>query len=72
MLPGTWPERSVLYARPNRGAETLRFSTGVTRARLKSQSSEAPRTPVLVPLHRGFDSLIWPDGARLKRIEGLE
>jgi hypothetical protein len=32
MLPGTWPERSILYARPNRGAETLRCSTGVTRA----------------------------------------
>jgi len=33
MLPGTWPERSVLYARPNLGAETLRLSTGVTRAK---------------------------------------
>jgi len=32
MLPGTRPERSILKARPNRGAETLRFSTGVTRA----------------------------------------
>ncbi len=32
MLPGTWPERSILCARPNRGAETLRRSTGITRA----------------------------------------
>ena len=32
MLPETWPERPVLYGRPNRGAETLRFSTGITRA----------------------------------------
>ena len=32
MLPETWPERSILNARPNRGAETSRFSTGVTRA----------------------------------------
>jgi hypothetical protein len=31
-LPGTWPERLVLYSRPNRGAETSRLSTGVTRA----------------------------------------
>ena len=32
--PRFWggPERSVLYGRPNRGAETLRLSTGVTRA----------------------------------------
>ena len=32
MLPETRPERPILYARPNRGAETSRFSTGVTRA----------------------------------------
>jgi len=47
-LPGTRPERSILYGRPNRGAETLRRYTGVTRADL-SQSSEAPRAPVVVP-----------------------
>jgi hypothetical protein len=32
MLPETRPERSILYGRPNRGAETLRLSTGITRA----------------------------------------
>ncbi len=32
MLPGTRPERSVRYGRPNRGAETSRCSTGVSRA----------------------------------------
>jgi hypothetical protein len=32
MLPGTRPERSILNARSNRGAKTLRLSTGVTRA----------------------------------------
>jgi hypothetical protein len=32
MLPGTRPERSILYGRPNRGAETSRRDTGVTRA----------------------------------------
>jgi len=39
-LPGTRQERSILYGRPNRGAETLRGCTGVTRPRL-SQSSES-------------------------------
>ena len=39
MRPVTRRERSILYGRPDRGAETLRVSTGVTRARL-SQSSE--------------------------------
>ena len=33
MLPGTWPERSILYGRPNRGAETSRRSAGVTPRR---------------------------------------
>jgi len=47
-LPGTWPERLIRYARPNRGAEILRFSAGVTRAYL-SQPSGAPHTPVIVP-----------------------
>ena len=39
---GDSPERSILYGRPNRGAETLRCSTGVTRAGTKrlSPSSE--------------------------------
>jgi hypothetical protein len=32
MLPETWPGRLILYGRPNRGAETSRFSTGITRA----------------------------------------
>ena len=32
MLPGTRSERSVRYGRPNRGAETSRCSTGVSRA----------------------------------------
>ena len=40
MFPATWPERLVRKARPNRGAETSRRSTGVTRAGL-SQSSES-------------------------------
>ncbi len=35
MLRGSSPGRSVLYGRPNRGAETLRCSTGVTRAGTK-------------------------------------
>ncbi len=48
MFPATWPERLVLKARPNRGAETSRRSAGVTRAGL-SQSSDAPRAPVVVP-----------------------
>ena len=48
MFPATWPERLVLKARPNRGAETSRRSAGVTRAGL-SQSSDAPRVPVVVP-----------------------
>ena len=48
MFPATWPERLILYGRSNRGAETIGCSTGVTRAGL-SQSSEAPRAPVIVP-----------------------
>jgi hypothetical protein len=39
MLPGTWPERSIRYGRPNRGAETSRCSTGVTRAACPSPAS---------------------------------
>ena len=27
-LPGTWPERSIRYGRPNRGAEILRWCSG--------------------------------------------
>ena len=51
MLPGTRPERSVLYGRPNRGAETSRGFTGVTRAgKNLSQSSEAPHGPVIMPV----------------------
>ena len=48
MLPETWPERSILYGRPNRGAETLRLSTGVTRA-APVPVQRAPRAPVIVP-----------------------
>ncbi len=48
MFPATWPERLVRKARPNRGAETSRRSAGVTRSFL-SQSSDAPRAPVVVP-----------------------
>ena len=40
-FPGISPARSVLNGRPNRGAETSRVSTGVTRAgETLSQSSE--------------------------------
>jgi hypothetical protein len=49
MLPGTRPERLVLYARPNPGAETSRGFTGITRACL-SQSSGAPHGPVIMPV----------------------
>ena len=43
MLPETRPERSILNGRPNRGAETLRFSTGVTRAVLSPSSEHLAR-----------------------------
>src|SRR5579863_627272 len=45
---GDSPGRLILYGRPNRGAETLRFSAGITRAALISVQ-RAPRTPVIVP-----------------------
>jgi hypothetical protein len=45
MLPETWPERSILYGRSNRGAETLRVSTGVTRADLSQSSEHLTRRP---------------------------
>jgi hypothetical protein len=48
MLPGTWPERSILDGRPNRGAETSRCSAALPAPCL-SQSSGAPHAPVVVP-----------------------
>jgi len=41
MLPRSSPERSILYGRLNREAETLRFSTGITRA---GKTNDCPRT----------------------------
>ncbi len=52
MLRGSSPERSVLYGRLNREAETLRFSTGVTRAGKTNEPvpvQRAPRAPVMMP-----------------------
>ena len=40
---GDSPERSIRYGRPNRGAETLRCSTGVTRAVLSPSSEHLTR-----------------------------
>ena len=55
---GDSPERSILYGRPNRGAETLRCSTGVTRAEL-----ELPRT--VSTSRAGHDAgRLMPDAAR--------
>src|SRR5579863_7401807 len=49
---GDSPGRLILYGRPNRGAETLRFSAGITRAGKTNETvsvQRAPRTPVLLP-----------------------
>jgi hypothetical protein len=43
-LPGTWQERLVRYASPNRGRKTSRGYTGVIRARLSQSSGSTPRT----------------------------
>jgi len=56
---GDSPGRSILYGRPNREAETLRFSTGVTRA---------GKTNVLSPYseHLACRSLCRQDDARCR------
>ena len=42
-LPGTWPERSILNARSNRGAETLRLCRALPGPHLSQSSGSTPR-----------------------------
>ena len=56
------PERSVLYGRSNRGAETLRVSTGVTRAETDTNPSAVSTS------HAGHCAgRLMPDAARVQR-----
>src|SRR6185312_17112484 len=59
MLPRSSPERSALYGRLNREAETLRLSTGITRA---------GKTNLLSPYseHLACRSLCRQDDARCR------
>jgi len=58
---GDSPGRSILYGRPNRGAETLRFSAGVTRA--GKTTNDYPRT--VSTSHAGHSAgRLMPDAAR--------
>ena len=59
---GDSPGRSILYGRPNRGAEILRFSTGITRAG-KTNETNCPRTVSTSHAGRSAGGLM-PDAAR--------
>ena len=54
------PERSVRYGRPNRGAETLRVSTGVTRAETNPSAASTSRAGRCA-------GRLMPDAARVQR-----
>ena len=60
MLPRSSPERSVLYGRLNREAETLRFAMGVTRA---GKTNYCPRTASTSHAGRCAGRMM-PDAAR--------
>src|SRR6185437_3985938 len=60
MLPRSSPERSILYGRLNREAETLRFSTGITRA---GKTNDCPRTASTSHAGRCAGRMM-PDAAR--------
>ncbi len=54
------PERSIRYGRPNRGAETKRISTGVTRAETNPSAASTS--------HAGrCAGRLMPDAARVRR-----
>ncbi len=54
------PEHSVRYGRPNRGAETLRVSTGVTRAETNPSAASTSRAGRCA-------GRLMPDAARVQR-----
>ncbi len=60
MLPRSSPERSILYGRLNREAETLRLSTGITRA---GKTNDCPRTASTSHAGRCAGRMM-PDAAR--------